>query len=255
MNEKGTFTLIELLVVIAIIAILAAMLMPALEKARNQALTARCQNQMKNTALAFQFYSNDWDGYISESLGNLETYTGRPFSAHSCSPSWDSTWSTKQIMYCPAYDYVEDELGHMPNPQLYCSDIPSWSHGWSIVSYNINGWLRSFPPDHGWVKPEGKPLTTMTQLVSASKMILMGEPWRAHGFDSWDEMYYNPKHGGRSPVTHADGHVEMHPWRDPSVYGRTGFFWAPNHGVKHSFTVLSWGNYLHPRFSKWNLIE
>ncbi|MBS3764631.1 MAG: prepilin-type N-terminal cleavage/methylation domain-containing protein [Planctomycetes bacterium] len=60
MEEKMQgFTLIELLVVIAIIAILAAMLMPALERAREAARRAACINNLRQTYLGFQFYAND----------------------------------------------------------------------------------------------------------------------------------------------------------------------------------------------------
>jgi len=65
-RERGAFTLIELLVVIAIIAVLAALLLPALEKARNTARMTLCTSQMKQIGLSIQMYASDYDSDVPE---------------------------------------------------------------------------------------------------------------------------------------------------------------------------------------------
>jgi len=63
MNKKQDFTLVELLVVIAIITILASMLLPALNKARDKAYSATCQSNLKQVCAAQSMYMGDWQSY------------------------------------------------------------------------------------------------------------------------------------------------------------------------------------------------
>ena len=95
-QEKRSFTLIELLVVIAIIAILAAMLLPALAKARDKAQTASCQSNLKQIGTSTFMYTSDNDDSMPQ------VYGSKP------GPWWweqlYSYYGDYKVMSCPAGD-------------------------------------------------------------------------------------------------------------------------------------------------------
>ena len=88
---KRGFTLIELLVVVAIIAILAAMLLPALNRAREAAKTASCQANLKNLGTAMALYSSQYGGYLTWHIHcELSSNAGVGVC---CSYNWYELWT------------------------------------------------------------------------------------------------------------------------------------------------------------------
>ena len=92
MKKTSRFTLIELLIVIAIIAILASMLLPALNRARESAQTSACLNRKKQAILANQLYANDFKDYMY--YQGPQAYGGTALTAFVLSGiKWDGTAS------------------------------------------------------------------------------------------------------------------------------------------------------------------
>jgi prepilin-type N-terminal cleavage/methylation domain-containing protein/prepilin-type processing-associated H-X9-DG protein len=106
-ESAAAFTLIELLVVIAIIAILAAMLLPALAKAKERAWTISCISNLHQIGIGLQLFADDNQGYYPESGGDIPWGQVDP---HTHEASWMeqifSYTATTNIYHCPANKLV-----------------------------------------------------------------------------------------------------------------------------------------------------
>ncbi len=115
MKTKKGFTLIELLVVIAIIAILAAMLLPALSTARERARSASCMNNMKQLGLAIQMYAHD----------NFELV-----------PIWSQAWRNNH----PTVEILYNENYMRQLDAWVCPSIAPYRWIQDVEPFNWPGW-------------------------------------------------------------------------------------------------------------------
>ena len=267
-NGVSRFTLIELLVVIAIIAILAAMLMPALESARNAAMTATCLNKLKQLGTANIMYANDWEGMPAVTWGtydgNNSQKPGRAWAANGegsitpylgRKPAHD-TWEVDEFpandpAVCPANTTRrEDVRGHIQARVTY-REWPTTELAGSnnyIVSYAVNGLLSEAS---GTCAPPHRRTVRLHQMQSPSDLILMWEGVKNGHTHDWHMMYLNPNHRDRSPALFTDGHVQAYgeseargentgTWQRGTNYGYACYGHTPNL-TKDPYSVYSWG--------------
>ena len=116
MDRQRAFTLVELLVVIAIIALLMAILVPALRRARDQAKEVVCQSNLRQVGLGANLYAEEWDMYVPRgfrgSTGRAWFYLFMPYLSQKVS---GGDYRSVDIYRCPSYPDKEQTICFVVN--------------------------------------------------------------------------------------------------------------------------------------------
>lgn len=194
LRRRG-FTLIELLIVIVIIAILAGMLLPALNKARNRSKAIKCATNLRQFGSAFAMYSNDFDAYLPSLT---QSDLGSPYWFEVILP-----YVSKGIYNCPsdpATKYLDGDNGR---------NSIAYGAATKVVFYSTNNIHKRLVQ----IKNPSKVVVIADStgdnnhadrilkflIAAEAKMATVGDNWR-YGV--------NPRHSNGANVLFVDGHVE-----------------------------------------------
>ena len=196
MKKESKFTLIELLIVIAIIAILASMLLPALNNAKAAMKKTACMNNMAQINKVAIFYADDYDGFLPPVLKNALYWYQQLwpyiYPGKNMQPSYNALPYNKTIFSCTSYLY---------DPDYY------WVNGLGMNFYlppGTNSWTPSLETPIPLVKIK-KP--SQKVYIADSDSFYLGTT-ALNSFANGTKLFFaRMRHSNQANILFCDGHV------------------------------------------------
>ena len=244
-NGKRGFTLIELLVVIAIIAILAAIILPVLARAKAKAYGIYCMNNLRQLQVAWKLYSDQNNDWIAQSGQNSTTTYPIPTPYLPGNPQ--ANWvlgavNTGAGSAATNMAFIENGLlyPYVNNVSVYkCpADQKKVLGTLTVRSMSMNAWMNPLETWNDVIPYIG---TARLRVFRKQSQLIGPRPDMAWVFidenpnsinDGWfvcdpnnNSLWYDipaSYHNNAGGISYADGHAEIKRWRDPNVLTATG---------------------------------
>jgi prepilin-type N-terminal cleavage/methylation domain-containing protein/prepilin-type processing-associated H-X9-DG protein len=229
------FTLIELLVVIAIIAILAAILLPALSSARERAQSLNCLSNTHQLTIAWELYTDDNNGRLPYNLGMTEGGARTNINWVDNVMTWDTSpdnTNPATITSASLGPYIERQTGVYRCPSDHALSSIQYGAGWSarIRSYSMNAMIGDagvFTTNGFNVNNPGyTQFFNITQIPNPTDIFVfldehpdsIGDGYFVNRAYQWQWIRLPASyHNGAASFSFADGHSESHRWLEPST--------------------------------------